>query len=126
MPNEITAAGDFLAIGLLARIAAISTGDGDGKVAFASLRDSTRLLPEKLVAALDELRFGGYIELEENAAGNQFGSVVLTDNGRQWAGTFGEEARQILDVLPKHYLVSSPERSTRRGERRRTTAEPAG
>ena len=100
-------------------------GGYTGKATFAALRDSTELLPEKLVGLLDELRFGGYLQYEENENGNPYGNLSLTAAGRELLDEAGQDVSLFMANTPRHYKVSAPERSTRRGGRRLAEAGEA-
>jgi hypothetical protein len=51
LDHELSAIDLYLAVGLMGCIADLQARSVTGKAAFGTLRDSTRLLPEKLVAA---------------------------------------------------------------------------
>ena len=114
-----------MAIGLLATIAALCNAAPSEQTEFGVLRETTRLLPEKLVALLDELRIGGYIRYEENSTGNPYGILRLTESGKSWIATFGDEVKQFVENAPASYRISSPERSTRRGGKRAPQLPPS-
>jgi hypothetical protein len=118
LDSELSAIDLYMAVGLVASIGALQNSAISGKASFAELRESTRLLPEKLVGLLEELRFGGYVRFEENANGNPYGLLMLTAEGRALVDGYGEDAVRFIDNAPRQYTVSSPERSTRRGGKR--------
>jgi hypothetical protein len=116
--NELSASDLYLAIGILAQVAALENAAETEYAEFGVIRDASQLLPEKLVGLLDELRFGGFISLAENATGNPYGLIRLTAAGRQWVNSFGDEAETMLARAPQQFKITAPERSTRHGGKR--------
>ena len=105
---------------MVALIAALVKDSETEYADFGRLRDGTRLLPEKLVGLLEELRFGGLIRYQENQNGNPYGLIALTAEGRSWVDSFGDEAESMIARAPQQFKITAAERSTRRNGKRIT------
>jgi hypothetical protein len=125
LDSELSAIDLYMAVGLVACIDVLQSKSDSGKASFAELRESTRLLPEKLVGLLEELRFGGYVRFEKSLTGNPYGFLTLTPEGAALVEGYGDDIAHFMDNTPQQYIISAPERSSRRGGKRNVSRNEA-
>jgi hypothetical protein len=113
----------FLPAAILAKVAQLRNPETQC-TEFGALREDTRLKPELLVEALDELRGCRLITFERNATGNPYGILRVTAIGEHWLQDVGPLALLALEHCPRQLKISAPERSTRRGRRRTAEVQP--